>query len=182
MINNKITKTIDNKLSDLENSIDRISDLLTYENVKPIIDDISKKYNIKLKIVGGIKRKGYSEHDIDVETDTEISKDIALSIMFDIQKITNSGVDVFVPLDNSILRYGTTQSIGGWTIHRMSKERRKVVDEYAIKIDELKSKLKDSGRLGKELEKLQMERYKTMESTGSPMETLEDYYLPDERI
>jgi len=178
--NQTIKDLVNQKFDPISQKIENLNNLLKYENVKPIIDEISKKYDIKLNIVGGIKRKGYSEHDVDVETEIEISKDKALSIMFDIQKMTNSGVDVFVPSNNYLIKYGTTQSIGGWTIHKIGKEHRKVVDKYATKIDDLKKKLKGTGKLGKALEKLQMERFKAMESVNDIEEEMIEYYLPEE--
>lgn len=186
-----IQKIVDKHFNTLEDKVDKLSKstqltgkdifdiihskiIMTYENVKPIVDDISKKYGIKLNIVGGIKRKGYSEHDIDVETKIEISKDVALQIMNDLKTITKHEIDVFVPSGNSYLRYGTT-NYGGWLIVKMSKARRMIADKYADEIDVLKNK--PNVTCG-ELEKLQMKRFNAMEAIDDTLEEMLDYYIP----
>ena len=74
--------------------------LITGVQVRHIIDKVLKKHRVgtgEWKFIGGLAKKGSSEHDIDIMLSRPVLFSSGRGIAYDLHKATGQRVDVFAP-------------------------------------------------------------------------------------
>lgn len=87
------------------------------KDLEKAVDEVAKNHGIKIKIVGGLSKKGYTENDIDILTDDKISEDEAWKIAMELKKKTKMSVDFYSPIGEKEvqeLRDGWEDPFYGW--------------------------------------------------------------------
>lgn len=72
--------------------------IITKEELSKELIELSKTYNCNFKIIGGIRRRGFSIHDIDIMADKDLTDNISKEIGIILSNKFKTDVDVFVPM------------------------------------------------------------------------------------